>query len=160
MHSALDFFQSEHVTALIAALIIFLFTIFLVVKHWIGFWIAFLLLLFSLGAGVIINNPHIFQCDFTSHEPNPLKEDEPQKTFQNQMLQAMEDLRLEVHSEKENLRLLMQQLQEIFDSLDAQKQKLQTFIDETRERFKTEYPSTAPSKTTTSDSSLSATFPQ
>jgi hypothetical protein len=49
-------------------------------------------------------------------------------------------LKIEVSSEKENLHRLMGQMQDIFNSIDIQRQKLQNFIEETREQFKTGYP--------------------
>ena len=142
MSSAIQIFQSPHVLALFIAVLIFLVTIFLIVKRWIGFPVTFLLLLFSLTAGLIINYQQTFQCYLSSSCPsfNPITRDDSQDAFHKQMLQAVEDLKLEVKTEKEKLQSAMDQIQEIFSSMDAQKQKLQQFIEETEERFKTDYP--------------------
>ncbi len=145
MPAALHFLQSEQVLALLIAILIFLTTIFLVIKRWIGFSITFLLLLFSLAAGLIINHQKTFQCYVNSQYSSSLEEGS-QGMFHKQVLQAVEDLKLEVQTEKENLRQVMHQVQEIFDLMDVQKQKLQNFIEETRERFKTDYPSTSQSR--------------
>jgi polyhydroxyalkanoate synthesis regulator protein len=141
MSSTLHFLQSPHVLALLIAVFIFLTTILLVVKRWIGFSMTLLLLLFSLAAGLIINHQQAVQSYLNAYTSSSTSTNEDsQDAFHKQMLQAVEDLKLEVSTEKENLRLVMNQIQEIFDSMDAQKQKLQNFIDETRERFKTDYP--------------------
>lgn len=140
MNQILDFLQTDHVLALVIACLIFLTTIFLVVKQWIGFSIALLFLIFSLAAGVIINNQHAFQQYFNSYSSASSKGDAgAQDAFRKQMLQAVEDLKQEMSVEKENLKRVMDQVHEIVDSIDVQKQKLQHFIEETREKFKTEY---------------------
>jgi hypothetical protein len=139
--------QSPHVVALLIAILIFLITIFLIVKRWIGFPVALLLLVFSLIAGLIINHQQSLQCYLNSYLPSsssPQKGEESQDAFQKQMLQAVEDLKLEVSTEKENLRRVVDQVQEIFNSMDVQKQKLQQFIEETREKFKADYPTKEP----------------
>ena len=142
MQSAVDFFSSEHILALLIAVLIFLTTVFLVVKRWIGFSIALLLLLFSLAAGMIVNNQQMFHQYFSSYENLAGRSENTgaQDAFQKQILKAVEDLKTEVHAEKENLNQVMTQMVEIVNSIDAQKQKLQNFIDETRERFKTDSP--------------------
>lgn len=147
MDQSLQFFQSEHVLALIIACLIFLTTILLVVKKWIGFSGAALFLIFSLAAGVLINNQNSLQHYFSSYTSTPHSgaDEGSQDAFRKQMLQAVEDLKTEVSTEKENLQHVMHQVQEIVDSIDVQKQKLQHFIEETRERFKADYaPKTSP----------------
>jgi hypothetical protein len=148
MSTALNYVQSEHVLALLIALIIFLITIFLVARRWIGFPVTLLFLLFALAAGLIINN----QKDVQHYLGSPARLSSSLETpegFHNQMLQAMEDFKLEVSTEKDNLKRVITQVQEIFDSMDVQKQKLQNFIDEAREQFKTEYQKKSSSTTTT-----------
>lgn len=145
MSSLFNFLQSEHAMALLTTVVIFLITIFLAVKRWIGFSLTCLLLLFSLLAGFLIDQKqmlqHYFQSSSTSSHTASLSIDENnQDDFRKQMLQAVADLKVEVLTEKENLRRVMDQVQEVFDSVEAQKQKLQHFIDETREHFKTNYP--------------------
>ena len=144
MSSAVDFLQSNHVLALLIAILIFLTTILLVVKRWIGFSITLLLLLFSLAAGLLINNQQDFQHYFSGISSKN-QEEISAENFHKQMLQAVEDLKSEVSVEKEHLRHVMEQVQDIFDSMDMQKQKLQNFIEEVRQRFKNEYPTTGKS---------------
>jgi hypothetical protein len=147
MSSALDTLHSTHVLALLIAILVFLTTILLVVKRWIGFSITLLLLIFSLAAGLIINNQQDFQHYLSSSSSSPSHDEKATDDFHKQMLQAMEDLKSEVAAEKENLRRLMDEVQDIFNSMDIQKQKLQNFIEEVRQRFKADYPASFPSKT-------------
>lgn len=55
------------------------------------------------------------------------------------MLKAVEDLRSELEAEKENLDLLMNQVEEIVASIEDQKEKLSQFLEETSQRLKTDY---------------------
>jgi hypothetical protein len=140
MFSFLDFFESAHFLALAVAIIIFLITVFLVVKRWIGFYTALLFLLLALIAGLIIN----YQSDLrryvsSSGASSSLTNSQAaEASFAKQMKQAMEDLKTEVETEKKNLLRVIDEVQEIFDSVDAQKQKLDDFIEEVREQFKKE----------------------
>ncbi len=142
MQTFADFLSSEHILALLIAFLIFLTTVFLVVKRWIGFSIALLLLLFSLAAGLIVNNQQMFHHYFSSYEnlAGHPEDAGTQNAFHKQIMQAVEDLKTEVHAEKENLNQVMTQVAEIVNSIDVQKLKLQNFIEETRERFKTDTP--------------------
>jgi hypothetical protein len=142
-----DFFQSDHFLALLAALLIFLIALFLVVKRWIGFWIALLLLLFSLAAGFLINHQNSIE-NYLETSQSVDEVGEKEDSFRKQMVQAVADLKIELGIEKENLKKVVHQVQEIVDSIDVQKQKLQHFIEETRERFKAE----SSSKSSSSDS--------
>ncbi len=137
MHPLWQFLQSEPILALLIAVLIFLVTIFLVVKQWIGFSITLLLLLFSLAAGLLVSNQQMLRGYASDYHIKHLQ-DSNQDAFKKQIFQAMEDLKAEVDSEKENLRHVMTQVQDIFDQMDTQKQKLQQFIEETKERFKAE----------------------
>lgn len=158
MSPILNFLQSEHILAFLVAVLIFLTTILLVVKRWIGFSIALLLLLFSLAAGLVINYQQEIQHYFN---PAPYSSIHSQEDFHKYMLQGMENLKTELTTEKDNLRRVMNQVQEIFESMDVQKQKLQNFIEEVKEQFKTDYPvnptSSLPSETSSERPSETST---
>lgn len=141
MNHLVDFLQSEQFFAFIMACLIFLITILLVVKKRIGFVIAFLLLLFSLAVGLLINNQSAFEHFLTTYNSSHVSKGDvgAQDAFRKQMLQAVEDLKGEVKTEKENLQQVVKQVQEIVSSIDAQKQKIQQFIEETRERLKVDF---------------------
>lgn len=70
-----------------------------------------------------------------------IQEESMPEAFQGQILQAVKNLKFEVDNEKENFLLIMNQIQELFDLMDGQTQKLQAFIEETKEKVKTDYPS-------------------
>jgi uncharacterized protein (DUF58 family) len=140
MSATLNFLQSEHVLALLIAILIFLTTIFLVIKRWIGFSITLLLLLFALAAGLLINSQQELEHYFSLSTSHSIEEEKSSSDFHKQILQAVEDLKSEVATEKENLQRVMQQVQDIFHSMDIQKQKFQHFIEEVREHFKSDYP--------------------
>jgi hypothetical protein len=135
MSSVLSFLQSEHVLALLITISIFFITIFLTVKRWIGFSMTFLFLLFALTAGMLVNFQQNIQNYFTSSSNLPIPNEPPSEDFHKQMMQAMENLKVELSTEKEYLLRVMNQVQEIFDSMDMQKQKLQIFIEEVRKQF-------------------------
>lgn len=147
MQTPWSFMQSEHVIAFLSTLFIFLVTLFLVVKRWIGFSIACLLLLFSLIVGVVINHQqevkHYF---YSSHhstigDVNTLGDVNMTDDFHQQMFKAVENLKTELATEKENIQKIAAQVHEILESVDLQKQKLQNFMEEVREKFQTETPS-------------------
>lgn len=139
MSQTLAFLQSEHVLALLITLLIFLVTLLLVVKRWINFPMTLLLLLFSLSVGLVINHQQDLQHYFTSSS-HSVDESSSPEDFHQQMLKALENLKVEMTTEKDNLRRVITQVQEIFESMDIQKQKLQNFIEEARDRFQTDYP--------------------
>jgi hypothetical protein len=129
MHPSLRFLESESAIALLVAAVIFFITLFLVVKQWIGFSLTLLLLLFALVAGFMVNNQHVLNCYTSEHQEIRLQ-DKEEDAFKKQIFQAIEDLKIEVNSEKENIQHVMAQIQEVINEVDSQKQKLQSFIDE------------------------------
>ncbi|MDP1879569.1 MAG: hypothetical protein Q8K60_01355 [Parachlamydiaceae bacterium] len=139
MSALIEFFKSEQFIAFFAATMIFIITIFLVAKQWIGFSMALLFLLFALITGFVINHheaiKHYFIRPPVSQE-NSINYD--QTEFRTQVKLAVDDLQKELSVEKENIQQVMNQVQEIFGILDAEKNKLENFIEETREHFKQE----------------------
>ncbi|KIC71898.1 hypothetical protein [Candidatus Protochlamydia amoebophila] len=136
MFLTIIFLQSEPRLALLIAVLIFFITIFLVIKKWIGFSVALLLLIFSLAAGLVIKNQQFFET-YASEYHHQFHNQE-NEAFKKQILQALEDIKKEVNIERENFHQVMNQVQAIFEQMDAEKQKLQLFIEETREKFKKE----------------------
>ena len=132
MESFWHFIQSEQVTGLLIAAFIFFITILAVAKSWINFPITLLLLLFSLVVGLAVSNQSHIQSYYGSPHP---KMDDNQDTFNKQMKQAFENLQSEVDLERDNILRLMSQVMEIVEKVDAQKQKLQNFIEEARPQF-------------------------
>ena len=126
----IDFFSSNPVMALFATLAIFLITIILVAKRWVGFSVAFILLLLSLIVGILVNNPQFFSNydEFRNSEFNSEQENEFKKTI----LQALDDVKLEVKTEKQTLDSLKNEINDMRSTLNAEKQKLENYIEESR----------------------------
>lgn len=134
-----EILHNEAFVAIITSTIIFFITILLVAKKWIGFWTTFLLLLFSIGAGLAIGHYRTIQNYAENYQnPNQVDQEELDGNFKTQIKQAVENLKKEVDVEKDTLDLVVKQVNEILNQLDVQKQKLQHFIEETHERFKSE----------------------
>lgn len=131
----LQSFKSETTLAFLASLIIFLLTLFLVIRRLIGFPMTLLLLLFAITLGLAISNQHILQCYVNDYQQDKLKGKNSESLFKKQVTQALQDVKIEVKLEKENFDHLMNQVEEMVDQLDKQKQKLQQFIEEAREQF-------------------------
>ncbi len=140
MNTFVEFLKSEQVIALITAVLIFFVTILLVVKGWIRFGITFLLLVFSLGAGLAISSHGAIRSYLQDYNRTTALENQT-LAFNKQLLQAVEDLKIEIGLQKETLRLIAHQVQDVFDQVDLQKQKLQIFLNETRDLFKSEHQS-------------------
>lgn len=139
MSALIEFFKSEQFVAFFVATMIFAVTIFLVAKQWIGFSIALLFLLFALIAGFVINHHEEIKHNFFRMpiaKENSINHD--QVEFRTQMKLAVDDLQKELSVERENIQQMMSQVQEIFEILEAEKNKLENFIEETREHFKKE----------------------
>lgn len=145
------YLQTDQALALLITTIIFLFTILLVVKRWIGFGITFLLLLFCLGAGLAISSRRTIQC-YLENCHSVSKTDDSHLMFMDEMQQAITHMRGEVETEKETLHRLVNQVQDIFDQVDFQRQKLQHFIEDTRNHLKPNKEEAASEESTTSAS--------
>jgi len=136
MDQILIFFQTDTVIAFLTALFIFFVTIFLVIKRWIGFSLTLLLLLFAITAGVVIRHHRLLESYLLVYKNNEFENQE--SLFQKQFVQAVSDIKGELSTENDNFQKLVNQVEDMFDQMDAQTQKLQTFIDEARERFKSD----------------------
>lgn len=129
------FMQSDHLLGFLITLFIFIITILFAIKKKITFKTIILLLFFSIVAGKAVNE-ELHLRGFFKQRVQPEQVDTSLKEdFHNQMLHAIENVKQEVLVEKENLQKVMNQVQDIFDSVDKQKQKLQNFIEETKEKL-------------------------
>lgn len=141
MSSISNFIQSEHLFALLITVIVFLITLLLAVKRWISFPVTLSLLVLALVIGLIINHKEDLEHYFTFSVSQPVEAKHSKESFHEHILQGMEGLKAEVETGKENLHRIINQVQEVFDSMDIQKQKLQNFIEELRKEFEKNYPS-------------------
>lgn len=92
---------------------------------------VFLMLGFYLGIGFLINNGLIFQPN-EEYDASQRLED---ITFMDELRQAMQDIKVEVEEEKNTLNHLVEQVEDMFNQVDLQRQKLQLFIDTTRSQL-------------------------
>lgn len=137
MTSLLQFFHSPQIVAILVTILIFFITIFLSMRYWIKSTTVLFLLVFSLIAGLLANYTQPLSFYF-QNPPSPLEETNDE--FNKQILGAIENLKIEVNSEKEHLQSAVSQIQEVFDSMKDQSQKLQDLIEEAKDQFKAEYP--------------------
>ncbi len=138
MHVFLDFIKINQTIVFVIITAICLFIILSVVKRRASFSLVFLFLLFSINAGIAIDHYESIQCYFKDncHQQYEDKED-PNTLFDNQIWQAIEDLKAEVAVEKESLHHIFHQIQIIVDQLNNQRQKVESFIEDIHSRFKT-----------------------
>ncbi len=129
-----QFMQSYQAIALGVAIIIFLITVFLSARRLIGLVFTIILLIIATATSLFIS----YQHPVTEHE-NPAtsapKATEEGTDFKAQILQAINNVNVELNQEKESLKKVSDGVQTLITQMDTQKQKLQTFIEEARERF-------------------------
>lgn len=160
MTSMINILGNEHVFPFALTTLAFFVLIFLVRAQKLHFLGALIFLVIALLVGLFIDHAHDLKRYF--YEGRAFALDVPKSStamlvassksssesdasdvflngnFQAQILRAIENLKEEVVAEKENLSNVMHQIEELFASVDTQKHKLQNFIDESRERFKTD----------------------
>jgi hypothetical protein len=90
---------------------VFALTMFLAIKHWIGFSITFLLLLFALSAGVLIANHDIIR-DYLKHNlvESPQDVDLKVAHFHEQVLQSYDALKTDVEMQKHKLQVIADEI--------------------------------------------------
>lgn len=104
MNEIIDFFTNNTTLAYATAVIIFIVTIFLLVKRLIGFMITLLLLAFALISGLAIANYDLFREVLTSFKYDPAKNKEDQYThIKAQLGKAYEELKEEFQEQKQKL---------------------------------------------------------
>lgn len=139
MFNLSEFLKADYLLALLTSLFIFSITLYLTIKRWIGFSLSLFMLLLALGVGVGIRNYHIIETYLIAYQEEHHSEYENvNKGFKSQIAQAVADITVELKAEKENITVLVNQVEEMLDEVDKQKQKLESFIEETKERFKGE----------------------
>ena len=125
-------FHHQHLFAFVISCAIFIITLLLAVKRWINFPIAGILIFLSLAIGFYLNFHNQWHL---LYESDSHKNVEKTDHFQNEVLSAIEDLKKEVTIEKENINRITKEISEVFISMEAQTQKIQTFIDEVKHQL-------------------------
>jgi flagellar motility protein MotE (MotC chaperone) len=134
MDSFMNFLYAHQLVGPLVGIVIFILTIFLAAKKWIGASLTFLLLLFALFSAFLINNQKTIESYLkpTSTE----KAAATISSFEEQVHQALKDIKSEIQSEKKNLTQVVVQVQDLFKAIETEKEKLDHFIQETKEHFK------------------------
>lgn len=135
MHSLLEFMKSDAMIGLLVSILLFALIVFFVVRRSITLSTAAILLTACGMLGLLIGHYRDIGSYVNNVHQTPQSMLETDNTFKQQLLQAVEDIRTEVSTEKANLQIVSNQVQEIMKQMDVQKQKLQQFIVETRENF-------------------------
>jgi hypothetical protein len=137
MQAFIDFFMTSTFLGFITALLIFSSILFCVPGQRTVLSMVLTLLVFSVATGAVFNHHQILQCYLGDYKVNdPANRLNKESLFKKQITQALEDIQIEVVTEKENLLQLMEQVEEIVDQVDAQRQKLHQFIGDTAEILK------------------------
>lgn len=107
MNEVIDFFTNNTTLAYVTAVVIFIITIYLLIKRLIGFMITLLLLAFALASGLAIANYDLFREVVSSFKYDPSKTKEDQFThFKTQLNHAYEELKEEFQDQKKKLESL------------------------------------------------------
>lgn len=129
-----SFMQSYQAIALGVAIVIFLITVVLSARRVIGLIFTIILLMVAIGTSLFISHQHPPTHQVQLIETS-LTADEDSADFKEQILQAINRIQIELNQEKESLMKVSDGMQTLMLQMDSQKQKLQSFIDETREKF-------------------------
>lgn len=101
MQEILNFFISTNGAALVVALIIFLITLWLVVKRLIGFVITIILLAFALISGFFVANADLLREILKGFTPGSTQEEKDTLVkLKNQFFKAVDDLKVEFHDQR------------------------------------------------------------
>lgn len=105
MENFVNYILTNNVIAYTTAFIIFVVTVFLVVKRLIGFVITLLLLFFAIVSGLAIANMDLFREILRGmvYEKSEERQDVKDDTFKNQVLHAYDELKAQFEEQKKNL---------------------------------------------------------
>ena len=105
MDNFVDYILTNNVIAYTTAFIIFVITVFLVVKRLIGFVITLLLLFFAIVSGLAIANMDLFREILRGmiYEKSEARQNIKDDTFKSQVLHAYDELKAQFEEQKKNL---------------------------------------------------------
>lgn len=104
MNEVIDFFSNNTTLAYVTAVVIFIVTIYLLIRRLIGFMVTLLLLAFALASGLAIANYDLFREVLTSFKYDPSKTKEDQYShFKTQLSKAYEELKEEFQDQKKKI---------------------------------------------------------
>jgi hypothetical protein len=133
MTSIFSIFESAHVIALLTSLLIFFVTIFLVIQRWIDFSTTLLLLLFSLLAGILINNQNLMESGWGERDHvDTVKNRQLQLNEQKELTLAIENLQREWEAEKQTILSIQNQVQHLSETVYGQQQQFEEWKEQVK----------------------------
>jgi hypothetical protein len=104
MNEVIDFFSNNTTLAYITAVVIFIVTVYLLIRRLIGFMVTLLLLAFALASGLAIANYDLFREVLSSFKYDASKTKEDQYShFKTQLNKAYEELKEEFQDQKKKI---------------------------------------------------------
>lgn len=108
MQDVINFLLSNNGLAFGVALLIFIITLFLVVKRLIGFVITLLLLTFALVSGFFIANQDLFRSILKGYTSDATPEDRDTVTqLKTQFYKSYEEIKAEIKQQKEEFQKII-----------------------------------------------------
>lgn len=122
MNDFLNYILTNNVIAYTTAFIIFVVTVFLVVKRLIGFVLTLVLLFFAIASGLAIANMDLFReilRGMVYEKPEDRIQHAKNETFKDQVLHAYDELKSQFEEQKKNL-------QDVYDAYKSKKAETPT----------------------------------
>ena len=112
MNEFIDFITSNTTLAYVTAVVVFIITIFLLMRRLIGFMVSLLLLAFALISGLAIANHDLFREILTGFKVSDEKPTEDKLShFKNQLNKAYDELKVEFDEQKHKLEKMIEAYQ-------------------------------------------------
>lgn len=135
MNESLEFLKTPQGIAFSSALFIFVITIILATWRIIGFLLTLIFLIIAVGISTGISHSNAIRAFFEK----PLTFSKPigdnKSDSKVQTTEAIDEIKSELEQEKESVKKIADGFQSLLAEMELQKQKLQAFIEETKERF-------------------------
>ena len=137
MFSTILAFTTDPMIALGVTLLIFLITMFLVAKQIIGFSMTFLLLIFALVTGILMNN-HTSIDNYLTHEnvsdTSIIESIKNEMIQQNQlMINRLDVIEKDLSHDKEERKQMVNSIQEMKNQFASDKKSLEQLVQTTKE---------------------------
>lgn len=133
MEQVLGFLLSNHALAMVLPGVIFLFTVFLVARRLIGFFITLLFFLFALGAGLAIANYEVVTKYVQENRMQISQVEGQMGDFKKEMARAFRDLEADLREQRQAMRQVVQAARDVADDTREQSASLRHFVEETLE---------------------------
>lgn len=130
MHSFFQFLQTHHLLGPIIGGLILIVAIFLLVKKRLKFSTFLSLFIFSLFITFLFNYKKSSSLSVQKEKTSE------SVSFENRIEKAIQNIETELKIEKENLHVLMKEVEKLFDVVEKETKKINELIEETKAHFK------------------------